>query len=202
MGPSVSIKLPAADRSRLLAIARHAIDAGMATAKAPRIELGGLPPALLARCGAFVTLTIEQRLRGCIGNLASDQALAQTVSNAAHGAAFKDHRFAPLLAEEIEQTRIEISVLSPAEPMQVTDRDDLLQQLVPGIDGLVLADGTHRATFLPKVWEQLPTPEMFLEQLLRKAGLPPQHWSGTLQFERYGTTSFGEPPDLVARQRH
>jgi AmmeMemoRadiSam system protein A len=202
MGPSVSIELPAAGRSRLLAIARDAIDAGMVSTGAPRVDLTGLPPALLARCGAFVTLTIERRLRGCIGNLASDRALAQTVSDAAHGAAFKDHRFPPLSAEEREKTRIEISVLSPAKPMQVTDRNDLLHQLVPGIDGLVLTDGSHRATFLPKVWEQLATPEMFLEHLLLKAGLPPKHWSRTLRFERYGTTSFGESTGSVPGQCH
>ena len=86
------------------------------------------------------------------------------------------------------------------EDMPVSDREDLLRQLTPGSDGLVLRDGSCHATFLPKVWEQLPEPESFLTQLLKKAGLPEDHWSDTLQFERYRSTSFAESKASVPRQ--
>jgi AmmeMemoRadiSam system protein A len=195
-------ELPATDRQRLLTIARNAIVSGVGSGIAPRVELEKLPPSLLAHRGAFVTLTIEQRLRGCVGSLVGHQALAQSVSDAAHSAAFRDHRFAPLDRQEVEGTHIEISVLSPTEPMDVVDRDHLLQQLAPGIDGLLVRDGSRSATFLPKVWEQLPSPEEFLGQLLRKAGLPENHWSSTLSFERYGTTCFGESFTSVSGQCH
>ena len=202
MGRSACNELPAADRQQLLKIAREAITSGMQSGRAPGVELTKLPPSLLTHRGAFVTLTIEQRLRGCVGSLVGHRPLAQSVSDAAHSAAFRDHRFAPLDRYELESTRIEISVLSPMEPVHVTDRDHLLKQLVPGVDGLVLRDGSRSATFLPKVWEQLPSPEEFLAQLLRKAGLPEEHWSKTLYFERYVTTCFGETSTSVAGQRH
>ena len=87
---------------------------------------------------------------------------------------------------------IEISVLSALQEIQPADRESLLAQLRPGQDGLLLEDGRHRSTFLPKVWEQLPDPEQFLQQLLLKAGLPPDHWSDNLRFQHYSTLSFSE----------
>jgi AMMECR1 domain-containing protein len=89
-------------------------------------------------------------------------------------------------------TRIEISVLSQMEPFAVTDRENLLSQLRPHVDGLLLEDGLYRSTFLPKVWEKIGTPGKFLEQLLFKAGLSSDYWSETICFQRYQTISFGE----------
>ena len=79
------------------------------------------------------------------------------------------------------------------EPLAVSSRDELLSSLRPLTDGLLLQDREHRSTFLPHVWQQLPDPEAFLDQLLLKAGLPVEHWSSTLKFFRYHTVSFGEP---------
>ncbi len=177
---------------QLLAIARDTIHCGVRSRQVNRIELEDLPPPLIARRGAFVTLILHGKLRGCVGNLSSSQPLARSVADSAHNAAFRDHRFPPLAREELGATRIEISVLSRTRPMDVTGRKHLLEQLVPEVDGLVLKDGRHTATFLPKVWEQLPTAEEFLGQLMRKAGLPAHHWSDTLTFERYHTTTFSE----------
>ena len=200
MALSACTELRDAARQHLLAIARNAIESGISNNTAPQVPLAELPEALLSQRGAFVTLTIGERLRGCVGNLAANQALAQSVADAAHNAAFRDHRFSPLAAHELALTRIEISVLSPTEDMPVANREDLLRQLTPGSDGLVLRDGRCHATFLPKVWEQLPEPESFLAQLLKKAGLPEDHWSDTLQFERYRSTSFTESKASVPRQ--
>ncbi len=76
-------------------------------------------------------------------------------------------------------------------PFPVDSEADLLARLRPGIDGLILTDGRQRATFLPAVWEDLPTPKAFVDALRRKAGLAAGHWSDTLRIERYTTESFG-----------
>ena len=101
-------------------------------------------------------------------------------------------RFQPVSASEFGDLEIHISVLSPPEPMIFTSEADLLRQIRPGIDGLILEDGAYRGTFLPSVWEQLPDPAQFLAHLKMKAGLPPNYWSDTLKVSRYTTESFSE----------
>ena len=192
MAPSACTDMHPGHQQQLLDIARDTIHRGMLPGQVKEIQLEDLPPPLLEHRGAFVTLTLHRKLRGCVGNLSDNQPLARSVADAAHNAAFRDHRFAPMAREELDATRIEISVLSPTRQMRVTGREDLPAPRVPGIDGLVLRDGRHTATFLPKVWEQLPTAEEFLEQLMQKAGLPAKHWSSTINFERYHTTTFNE----------
>jgi pyruvate formate lyase activating enzyme len=138
--------------SALLVTARNAI--------AKRFGLTGFPVepvAELAEPGAtFVTLTQGGQLRGCIGSLEAYRPLAIDVAENALAAAFRDHRFAPLSQEEFPRTRVEVSLLTPAEPFPVTSEADALARLRPGIDGLVLSYGRRRATFLPQVWESLP----------------------------------------------
>jgi AmmeMemoRadiSam system protein A len=149
---------------------------------------------LLSQPGAvFVTLTQGGDLRGCIGSLEAWRPLGQDVRANALAAAFDDPRFPPLRPEELAQTRIEVSVLSPPEPIQFADRADLLAQLRPGVDGLVLEAPGHRGTFLPQVWEQLPTPEEFLDHLVVKAHLRPGYWSRAVRISRYTVTAFEEP---------
>ena len=193
MAPSASTELPTAARQQLLDIARASIRHGLEETQSLPVDTRGLAGALLWQRGVFVTLTIDSRLRGCIGSMQPEGPLARSVAETAFKAAFRDPRFPALESEEIPGTRIEISVLSSTEPLPAENREHLLQQLVPGVDGLLLQDGRQRATFLPKVWEQLPLAEQFLEQLLHKAGLPADHWSNTLSFQRYYTTSFSEP---------
>jgi AmmeMemoRadiSam system protein A len=199
MALSACIELPGKARQQLLSIARNVIESGRDYSPAAGTPPDDLPAALLSPRGAFVTLHLDGRLRGCVGNIAASRPLVQTVADAAHNAAFRDRRFSPLGRDEVAQTHIEISVLSPLEPMQVSNREDLLRQLSPGEDGLLLQDGLNQATFLPKVWEQLPEPGMFLSQLLHKAGLPEDHWSSSLRFERYHSISFGEASASVPR---
>ncbi len=78
------------------------------------------------------------------------------------------------------------------EPVAAVSRDELLDLLEPGLDGLLLEDRGRRATFLPKVWEKMASPQQFVEQLLLKAGLPPDHWSDSLRISRYRTLSFAD----------
>jgi AmmeMemoRadiSam system protein A len=192
MAPSFSIKLRDTERAQLLQIARQSIRNGLRGGDALEVALHELTDALTARLGVFVTLTQQDILRGCIGSMQSSEPLAQSVAESAHGAAFNDPRFPQLAEHELDQVRIEISILSPMEPLTSVSRGDLLSILRPAVDGLLLQDRHYRSTFLPKVWEQLPDPDAFLDQLLVKAGLPADHWSATLQFYRYHTVSFCE----------
>jgi len=192
MAPSLSIKLQDTERELLLQIARQSIRNGLRKGDALELALDELSDALTSPLGVFVTLTQQDILRGCIGSMESSEPLAQSVAESAYGAAFHDARFPQLAAYELEQTCIEISILSPMEAMPVGSRSDLLSTLRPGVDGLLLRDRNYRSTFLPKVWEQLPDPAAFLDRLLAKAGLPTSHWSTTMQFFRYHTVSFSE----------
>ncbi len=196
MPPSFSIKLRDTEREQLLQIARQSIRNGLHGGDALAVVLHELTDALTARLGVFVTLMQQENLRGCIGSMQSSEPLAQSVAESAHGAAFHDPRFPQLAGHELDQVRIEISILSPMEPLTSASRDDLLSLLRPDVDGLLLQDRHYRSTFLPKVWEQLPDPDTFLEHLLLKAGLPTDHWSTTIQFFRYHTVSFGEAKGL------
>jgi AmmeMemoRadiSam system protein A len=180
-----------ADQRRLLReIALASIRHGLASGQPPQPELAALPAALVVPGACFVTLEIDGDLRGCIGSLEARRPLASDVADNAFNAAFRDPRFPPLGAAEFAQVDLHISVLSAPQPMTVHSRADLLAQLRPGIDGLVLDDGQRRATFLPSVWEQLPRVEDFVAHLLRKGGWPAQHWSGAMRAERYTTESF------------
>jgi len=140
----------------------------------------------------FVTLTQSGQLRGCIGSLVAHRTLRDDVVANAQAAAFGDPRFSPLRAGEFEGTDIEVSVLSEPEPMPFTSRDDALAQLRPGIDGVILSAGFHRATFLPQVWEELPDKEQFIGHLFRKAGLPSNYWGDDVRISRYTVTAFEE----------
>ena len=138
----------------------------------------------------FVTLNLHGKLRGCIGSLEARRPLVEDVARNAYSAAFMDGRFPPLSPEEFPDLELHLSLLTPLEPLTVEDREDLLNTLQPGVDGLLLEDPPHRSTFLPQVWESLADPEEFLGELLLKAGLSRDHWSGTLCFHRYRVEEF------------
>jgi len=178
------------EKNRLLDIARQSINIGFQTGSALVIDTDQLTGNLSATLASFVTLTQFGELRGCMGNLQASEALSQSVANTAFNAAFRDPRFDQFSEREWPETDLEISVLSPLEPIQAINRHELLGQLKPQIDGLMLEDKLHRSTFLPKVWEKLEDPDQFLDQLMLKAGLPPGHWSETLAFKRYQTITF------------
>ena len=134
-------------------------------------------PKKLQEIGAsFVTLTIGGQLRGCIGSLEARVSLIEDVRTHAIHAAFEDYRFPPVGAEEVEKISIEISRLTAPEPLVYERPVDLPGLLHPHIDGVILKDGSRRATFLPQVWEQLPEPKLFLGHLCEKMGASKRFW--------------------------
>jgi hypothetical protein len=179
----------AADKGRvLLAHARSAIAEALALPAHPAPERD-----FLQRPGAtFVTLRSGGDLRGCIGSLQARRPLGADVRANAAAAAFDDPRFAPLRASEYAGIDVEVSVLSAASPIAVASEYELHTQLRAGVDGLVLELGPRRCTFLPQVWEMLPSARDFVDELKRKAGLRRDFWSDQLRFSRYTVEKFTE----------
>lgn len=171
----------------LLQIARDSIHEGIINQKPQYPDLSSLPEELSAERATFVTLMLHGRLRGCIGMLGACRPLAMDVAANAYAAACRDPRFQPVRKHEFKDLQISISVLSPAEEMHFKNEADLLDQIRPGIDGLILQEGHLKGTFLPSVWEQLPEKDLFLSHLKMKAGLPAVYWSDTLRVFRYST---------------
>jgi AmmeMemoRadiSam system protein A len=174
--------------SALLVRARNAIAAEFG--QAPQAEVAH--DRLTAPGATFVTLTQDGELRGCIGTLAAWRRLDLDVRENAVAAAFRDPRFSPLRRDELECTRVEVSLLAAAVPLHFSDEVDVLRQLRPGRDGVILEYGHHRSTFLPQVWESLPEPREFLAQLKRKAGLPPNFWDRDVHLSCYKVDKWKE----------
>lgn len=178
-------QLDQSHKTLLLDIAKDSIHAGITNGRPLSVEIDKLPQILSQYRASFVTLQIQGQLRGCIGSLQAYRPLAVDIAENAFSAAFRDPRFPPLTNAEESQIHVHISVLSETSTMSFSSEEDLLSQLRPNIDGLVLEDGFHRGTFLPSVWEQLPTKESFLDHLKQKAGLPSGYWSDNIKIERY-----------------
>jgi hypothetical protein len=187
-----SSELGSAEKQSLLEIARKSIRHGLFQGGPLSLGDAASHTTLNAVRASFVTLDIEGTLRGCIGSLEAHRALATDVSMNAWAAAFRDPRFPALREHEYPQLDIHISVLSTPAPMDFASESQLLRQLRPGIDGLIIQLDDRRATFLPSVWEMLPQPEGFLSQLKQKAGIGADADLSRLQAWRYRTESFGE----------
>jgi len=182
----------------LLALARGAIGAELGF----RDAHGIVRHAALDEPGAtFVTLRQEGDLRGCIGSLEARRRLAADVRANAVAAAFRDPRFLPLDAREFGGVSVEVSLLSAHEPLAFESEEELLRQLRPGIDGVVLQAGHHRATFLPQVWETLPEPRAFIAALKEKAGLPARVRKPVLRVARYTVVKWSEGEFATQRMR-
>jgi len=190
------------EREILLRIACQSIRSGLQTRQPAAVSVDGVPDRLTARRASFVTLHAEEKLRGCIGSLEPRTSLAEDVSLNAYAAAFRDTRFQPLQADELDTLSLEISVLSRPEMLDFDSESSLLEVLRPGIDGLILQEHDFRSTFLPSVWESLPDPARFLGHLKLKAGLPTDYWSASIRVWRYTTESFGASvPAIRAKDR-
>ena len=183
----------AADRARLLGIAREALRECTATGRLPQVEAAGLDAKFTAPRACFVTLTLNGALRGCIGHLAAHEPLYRAVAENTRNAALHDPRFPAVSAAEAGGLEIEISVLTPARPLAFASPEELLAKLRPGVDGVILQIGRRTATFLPQVWEQLPDKAAFLGHLAQKAGCEPDAWRGPgVQVQTYQVEAFTE----------
>jgi AmmeMemoRadiSam system protein A len=190
----VDVPLSPDERETLLRLARHAIEAAVHGRRVPAAD--HVPASgRLSRLGAsFVTLSKHGALRGCIGGLQATVNLSEDVAQHAAAAALDDYRFPPVQPAELDDIHIEISVLTEPAPLPYANADDLIAKLRPHIDGVILISGQHKATFLPQVWEKVSGPEVFLDMLCDKAGLPRQTWRrGDVEIRIYQVESFGEP---------
>ncbi len=178
----------------LLPIARAAI----CTALGGDAQADEDAPWLQELGASFVTLTQRGKLRGCIGTLQAHRSVLTDVKANAVAAALRDPRFSPLVAAELGHTQIEVSLLSATQALHFKSESQALAQLRPGVDGVVLEYGHYRSTFLPQVWEQLPSPTEFLAHLKHKAGLPPDFWADGMQLQRYSVTQWKESDSVPA----
>lgn len=180
---------PPVDRgATLLAIARATIGRQVGLSVTAREDA----PFLGDLGATFVTINKAGRLRGCIGSLGAHRTLLDDVKHNARAAAFLDPRFGPVSLREFDQITVEVSLLSKPEPIVFTDQADALRQLRPHVDGVILEHSGHRATFLPQVWESLPTPTAFLSHLKQKAGLPDTFWAPDIKLSRYTVEKWSE----------
>ncbi|MGV8934405.1 MAG: AmmeMemoRadiSam system protein A [Gallionellaceae bacterium] len=147
---------------------------------------------LQQQAACFVTLMQKGELRGCVGTLIAHRTLLQDVKANALAAAFRDTRFAPLLATELGLTRVEVSLLSAIKPLVFASENEALQQLEPGAHGVVFEYGQHRSTFLPQVWQQLPSVDEFMAQLKIKAGVSADFWADGVKLSCYSVSKWQE----------
>jgi uncharacterized protein len=189
----MSATLTDAERQTLLHLAREAIESAVRGGKLPPLDSQTLTPALKENGASFVTLTIHGDLRGCIGALEAYQPLAEDVREHAVAAALQDPRFPPVEEHELGKINIEISRLTPPLPLDYSSSGDLPGKLRPHVDGVILKHGHRRATFLPQVWEKIPDPAEFLNQLCYKMGAHASLWRDTkLQVSVYQVEEFRE----------
>lgn len=163
------MQLSEQDKTKLHEIARQSIAAGLAGKKPPALtDTSGV---LQEPRGAFVTLHLRGCLRGCIGMIEAVKPLAETIQEMAYSAAFCDPRFGPLTAQEFQEIKLEISVLTPLK------KTKNIEEIKVGEHGLYIRQGGSRGLLLPQVateynWDR----ETFLQQTCRKAGLPATAW--------------------------
>lgn len=171
----------------LIGLASESIKYGLKTHQAGHAMLTKLPPILHHRCATFVTLNKQHELRGCIGSLEVKYPVAEDVVRNAYASAFQDPRFKPLEADELNDISIEISLLSPLAPISYKTEEDLILQLRPGIDGVLIADNQYRGVFLPLVWNKIPDRMLFWQALKQKARMPLNYWSPNVKAWRFTT---------------
>lgn len=185
--------LTAGEKKILLGFARQALEDGVQGKVLIPLDLNQYSTKLRNPGATFVTLTIRGELRGCIGSLEARRPLVEDVRYHAVAAALEDFRFPPVEAREVSSISIEISRLTDPQIVNFRDPDELIKILRPGLDGVILMEGIHRATFLPQVWEKVPDTEIFLSMLSRKMGKPSDYWrSNAVNVFTYQVEEFSE----------
>jgi len=183
------------DGKTLLRLARQAVVWIVSAGDPVPLHLEALPVRLLELGASFVTLHVDGILRGCIGSGEAYRPLAIDVVDNAIKVTYRDPRFSPVAPDELPRLHIEVSVLSPLRHLPYKKPEELLTRLRPGVDGVIVQHGFHRALFLPQVWEMLPEPADFMAHLCRKAGLSSRAFlKDPLTVYTFETRSFSEPP--------
>lgn len=141
---------------------------------------------------SFITLNLQNKLRGCIGSLRAHRPLLDDIKANAQAAAFRDPRFKPLTAAEYDNIEVEVSLLSALSALTFTDETSALAQLQPHVHGVIFEYGHHRSTYLPQVWDNFTDPMMFMATLKQKAGLPPNFWEPDVKLHTYTVAKFRE----------
>ncbi len=180
--------------SVLLQLSRRALVAAGEGKLYPLPEPEQFPAALAEPRACFITLMMDGRLRGCIGTVMARMPLCQEVVYSTYQSAVHDPRFLPVTPEEVPHILIEISVLTPPQPLEYANSRQLLSRLRPGVDGVILRYGARTGTFLPQVWERITRPEDFLGALCHKMGLPTNFWQKNhMDVETYTALKYLEP---------
>lgn len=169
-------KLTEDERNILLEKAREAVELAVQGKKLTELDLDSLSENLRKPGATFVTLTKKGGLRGCIGTLDVKMPLIEDACEHAIAAALHDFRFAPVIQEELDDIKIEISRLTTPIVVDYSNAEELLEKITAGVDGVIIKDGTSRATFLPQVWSKIPDKEEFLDHLCLKMGASPDLW--------------------------
>lgn len=189
----MSDKLTDGEKQTLLHLAREAMEIAVKRQGAPPLDLQSLSPLLRKDGASFVTLTIDDDLRGCIGALEAYQPLAEDVCEHAVAAALHDPRFPPVRENELSRIKLEVSRLTAPHLLEYSSSEDLLKKLRPHVDGVTLRDNFRRATFLPQVWEKIPDPAEFLSHLCQKMQVRANLWQeAKLQVFVYQVEDFHE----------
>jgi AmmeMemoRadiSam system protein A len=175
-GLNMQEKLTLEEQKVLLRLAREAMERGVKGEELPSLDPSSLSPALCEAGSSFITLTAHGQLRGCIGSLEPYESLVEDVREHAVAAALNDPRFPSVREDELNGIQIEVSRLTCPIPLEYEDANDLLSKLHPYLDGVILRDAFRRATFLPQVWEKIPDPVEFLNNLCYKMGVEHDLW--------------------------
>ncbi len=171
----------------LLTLAWQSIAHGLKTGKPLAIDLSGYPEELSASKATVVSLAVNNRPQGSFGRLHPIRPLAEDVCENAFAAAFCDQHCQALTESQLDALEITIEIVSPLTALHGATELDLIGQLKPHIDGLLLHAGTHHTFLLPSNWETYPAPFKFMQHLKHKAGLPPTYWSQAIQIYRFST---------------
>ncbi len=187
------MKLSLQEQAYLLDISRKALEHFFKTGEEISIAAEEASEDLRIEKASFVTLTKKGQLRGCIGKLLPVQMLYLDVIENTYSAAFSDYRFEALQEQELQEIKIEISVLSIPEVLHYDDPSELIVYLEQNRPGVIIEQGYHNATFLPQVWQELGDAKSFLEQLCIKAGLEKDAWQvPQLDVKTYTVQNFSE----------
>lgn len=187
------------NKKYLLQLARRTIQKYLENKEILNIEAEDLDPSLKDKKGVFVTLWKKENknlrnLRGCIGNLESKKPIYQNVIDNSIASALFDPRFPPVSSNELNDIKIEISILSKLKKIpDFNNYQKMTEYLENNKPGLFIKKGSCQATFLPQVWNELPDAESFLSHLCQKAGLESEEWKKmNLEMYQYTVEIFNE----------